>query len=453
MALDDVPSSSSCMKGVPAMSNQKHLTLDDRNYIHSGLNTGKSFRQIANHLDKDPSTISKEVRQHRSRLLTGPVGRISNKCIHRADCIVSGLCDHICGRQFCRHCNKCNAKCPDFQEEHCLLLSRPPYVCNGCVSLNRCILTRYLYKALPADHDYRTNLSTSRTGLSFTEEELQYMDELLTPLVRKKQSIHHICVSQADKILCCERTVYKLIEQSALTVRNIDLPRKVRYRARNTSKPFKVDKRCRIGRTYQDFLDYMNEHPDTPVVQIDSVEGHKGGKVLLTIFFTQADLLLMFLRDRNTSRSVIDIFNDLYEVLGKETFQRLFPVLLGDNGSEFSNPHAIECDVEGRMRTRVFYCNPSSPHQKPEIERSHEFIRMILPKGKSFDALNQSDVNLMTCHINSLIRKKLNNRSPIAAFSFFYGDSILRKLGLQEIPASEVNLTPALLRMERNKEQ
>lgn len=431
------------------MPNQKHLTLDDRNHIHSDLNTGLSFRQIARRLDKDPSTISKEVRHHRMRLLTGPIGRITNKCIHRAGCTVSGMCDHVCGKRFCRHCNKCNAKCPDFQEEHCLQLTRPPYVCNGCDQLNRCILTRYLYKALPADRDYRAALVSSRTGLSYTEEELLYMDALLTPLIRKKQSIHHICVTQADKVLCSERTVYKLIEQSVLTVRNIDLPRKVRYRARRQSHPFKVDKSCRIGRTYQDFQTYLKEHPDTPVVQIDSVEGCKGGKVLLTIFFTQSDLLLMYLRDRNTSRSVIDIFNDLYELLGRETFQRLFPVLLGDNGSEFSNPLAIECDAEGQPRTRLFYCDPSSPHQKPEIERSHEFIRMVLPKGKPFDTLTQTDMNLLTCHINSLIRKKLNDRSPMAAFSFFHGDLILRKLGLQEIPPEEVTLSPALLRMER----
>jgi len=432
------------------MPNQKHLTLDDRNYIHSGLNTGLSFRQIAHHLDKDPSTISKEVRLHRVSLSTGAVGRIPNKCIHRATCTVSALCDDpSCNHEFCRHCRKCNSKCPDFLEEHCLSLSKPPYVCNGCDLMYRCILTKYVYRALPADRDYRTSLAASRTGLSYTEDELLYMDEILTPLVRKKQSIHHICATQADKILCSERTVYKLVAQGVLTVRNIDLPRKVRYRPRCQSNPFKVDKSCRIGRTYQDFQAYMNEHPDTPVVQIDSVEGCKGGKVLLTIFFTQSDLLLMYLRNRNTSQSVIDIFNDLDEVLGRETFTRLFPVLLADNGSEFSNPNAIEYDASGLIRTRLFYCDPSSPHQKPEIERSHEFIRMVLPKGKSFDSLTQADVELLACHVNSLIRKKLNDRTPIAAFSFFHGDIILRKLGLRAIPPDEVTLTPALLRVER----
>jgi len=428
------------------MPNQKHLTLDDRSYIHASLNAGHSFRQIARHLDKDPSTISKEVRHHRMLLQTGAFGRIPNKCIHRETCTVSGLCDQPgCNRDFCRYCKKCNSRCPAFKEEHCHLLSKPPYVCNGCKLLKRCVLTKYFYRAIPANNNYRTNLVSCRSGLSYTEDELSYMDKLITPLVKKKQSIHHICVTQADSILCSERTIYKLIEQGVLTVRNIDLPRKMRYRPRRQNKPFKVDKNCRTGRTYQDYQKYIEDHPDTPIVQMDTVEGCKGGKVLLTIFFTQSDLMLMYLRNRNTSQSVIDIFNTLDEMLGRETFSRLFPVCLTDNGSEFSNPRAIEYDTSGQQRTKLFYCDPSSPHQKPEIERNHEFIRMVLPKGRSFDDLTQGDVDVLACHINSLIRKKLNDKSPITTFSFFHGDLILRKLGLQAIPPDDVSLTPALL--------
>lgn len=128
---------------------------------------------------------------------------------------------------------------------------------------------------------------------------------------------------------------------------------------------------------------------------------------------------------------------------------QLFPIILTDNGSEFSNPRAIEYDASGQMRTKLFYCDPSSPHQKPEIERNHEFIRMVLPKGKSFDYLTKGDVNLLACHINSLVRKKLNDRPPITTFSFFHGDLVLRKLGLQAIPPGEVTLTPELLAISK----
>jgi transposase, IS30 family len=432
------------------MPNQKHLTLDDRSYIHSGLKTGQSFRQIARHIDKDPSTISKEVRRHRSLVSTGAVGRIPNKCAYRSTCTVNNLCDLSgCNHDFCRLCKRCNTICSDFQEEHCQLLSKPPYVCNSCERINKCILTKYVYRAILANNNYKTHLVDCREGLSYSEDELRYMDEVIAPLVKKKQSIHHICVTHADNILCSERTIYNLIEQGVLSIRNIDLPRKVRYRTRRRSKSFKVDKNCRVGRTYQDFQEYIKEHPDTPIVQMDSVEGSKGGKVLLTIFFTQSDLMLMYLRDRNTSQSVIDIFNTLDETLGREAFLRMFPIVLTDNGSEFSNPNAIEYDASGQLRTKLFYCDPSSPHQKAAIERNHEFIRMVLPKGKPFDDLNQSEVDVLACHINSLVRKKLNNRSPITTFSFFHGDLILRKLRLRAIPPDEVTLTPSLLTSSR----
>jgi IS30 family transposase len=434
------------MKGALAMPNNKHLTLDDRSCIHASLNSGHSFRHIARLLDKDPSTISKEVRHHRICTATGAIGRIPNKCIHKTDCTISGLCNNPdCKLSFCRSCKKCNKICLDFKEEQCQLLLKPPYVCNGCDLMHRCVLTKYFYRAIPANNDYRANLTSSREGLSYTEDELRYIDKVITPLIKKKQSIHHICVTQADNILCSERTIYNLIEQGVLTARNIDLPRKVRYRPRRRSKAFKVDKNCRVGRTYQDFQVCINEHPDIPIVQMDTVEGCKGGKVLLTIFFTQSNLMLMYLRDHNTSQSVIDIFNTLDKTLGRKTFTRLFPIILTDNGSEFSNPRAIEYDSFNQQRTKIFYCDPSSPHQKPEIERNHEFIRMVLPKGKSFDHLVQGNVDVLTSNINSLVRKKLHDRSPITTFRFFHGDLILHKLGCQEIPPGEVNLTPGLL--------
>jgi IS30 family transposase len=428
------------------MSNHKHLTEDDRSKIHTWLNIGNSFRQIAILLDKDPSTISKEVRLHRIPMKDGSVGSTPNDCAKRLRCRLSGICEgRPCLKKFCRDCKLCNSKCPEFLEDRCPQILKPPYVCNPCKTINRCSLRKYFYRAISAHKSYLEKRTESRSGLSFTEEDLRYIDSVISPLIQKKQSVHHICVTQVDRIQCSERTIYNLIDKCVFSVRNIDLPRKVRYRQRRKNKPFKVDKGCRIGRNWQDFQAYLNENPDMPVVQMDTVEGNIGGKVLLTIFFTQSDLMLIFLRERNTSQSVIDIFNSLYETLGRDAFMQLFPLILTDNGSEFSNPKALESDAEGQMRTRLFYCDPSSPHQKAEIERNHELIRMILPKGRPFDNLTQDDADLMASHINCLIRKKLNNLSPTTLFSFFHGDVILLKLGLRVISPDELTLAPELL--------
>ena len=75
---------------------------------------------------------------------------------------------------------------------------------------------------------------------------------------------------------------------------NIDLPRKVRYNARKVECHLKVDKACLIGRTYEDFKGYLLEYPDLAITQLDPVEGKKGNKVLLTIHFVKAELMLAF---------------------------------------------------------------------------------------------------------------------------------------------------------------
>ena len=195
----------------------------------------------------------------------------------------------------------------------------------------------------------------------------------------------------------------------------------------------------------------MEENPDLAVVQMDSVIGRIGGKCLLTIHFVESSLMLAFLRDANTSQSVIDAINDLDKRLGQDLFGKLFPLILTDNGSEFSNPMKIECRDPADpsalpFRTRVFYCDAGCPYQKGAIEVNHELIRRVLPKGSSFDDLTQDDVNRMMDHINSYKRKKLNDRSPYETFSFHYGEEVLKLLGCTPVAAEDILLKPSLLK-------
>lgn len=88
-----------------------------------------------------------------------------------------------------------------------------------------------------------------------------------------------------------ERTLYTYINNGLFTARNIDMPRTIRMRPRkNVSAKLKVDKSCRIGRDFQSFRKYMSEHPDVSGRQLDSVEGVKGGAVLLTVHFVEQQL-------------------------------------------------------------------------------------------------------------------------------------------------------------------
>lgn len=91
--------------------------------------------------------------------------------------------------------------------------------------------------------------------------------------------------------------------------------------------------------------------------------------------------MLAFLRDPNDALSVIDIFEKMYLELCPDRFQKLMPVLLADNGTEFSNPSAIELDRQENPRTRMFYYDHSAPYQKGSAECNHELIRCFFPKG------------------------------------------------------------------------
>jgi IS30 family transposase len=179
---------------------------------------------------------------------------------------------------------------------------------------------------------------------------------------------------------------------------------------------------------------------------MDTVEGVKSGSVLLTIHFTDSRFMLAFLRAANTAASVTEVFDSLYEVLGHELFEELFPVLLTDNGSEFSNPSAIEFNSEGKERTRIFYCDPSCPYQKGAAENNHELIRRIFRKGLPFDSYSQEDISLMMDHINSYTRKALGRRSPYEVFQFLHGADVLKKLGAAPILPDEITLHPSLLK-------
>lgn len=424
-----------------------HLSLDDRITIAQMLSGGQSFKRIALAVGKGCTSISREVRGHLLFKKTGGYGRPFNACAHRRDCTVRSLCAQCPSpkKGRCSLCDKCNDHCPDFERQACPRLEKPPYVCNGCPDKARCTLEKRFYDGAHAHKEYRALLSECRSGIPYTEEEIRHLDGIVSPLILRGQSLNHICANNKDALMVSESTLYRLVGYDVFQARNIDLPRKVRYSRRKKKKGYKVDKGCRIGRTYEDYLRYRGAHPDIPVTQMDSVEGKKGGKVLLTIHFVKTELMLAFLRDANDSRSVLDIFERLYLELGPDTFMSLMPLILTDNGSESSNPRAIEYDRQDNRRTRIFYCGPSSPGQKGSAEKNHELIRYVLPKGCSFDDLTQKDISLLMDHINSYSRESLGNRCPYEMFSSIYGQGPLDALGCHRIPPDRVELTPPLL--------
>lgn len=418
----------------------KHLSYDERLEIESGLKDNLSFKQIAKNIDRDCTTISKEIKNHIIFKNSGAIGRPFFDCLYRHNC------------PYKKKGKKCISKlCEHYKKESCEKLKKPPYVCNGCLKRNICTLSKQLYDSTYAFKEYKDNLQEARTGITYSEKEIEHLNDILIPLIKEqKQSIHHAVINNKNTIMCSEKEIYNLVNLGILEVRNIDLPRKVRFKQRSKNiTHYKIDKECLTNRKYDNYIEFLSNNPDINIVEMDTIEGIKGGKVLLTIHFVNCSFMLAFIREHNDAQSVINIFNMIENKFGIELFKKLFPVILTDNGSEFSNPIEIEFNMNtGELRTQIFYCEPGRPDQKGACEVNHEMIRRILPKGTSLDNLTQEDINLMMSHINSYKRKKLNNCSPLQLFSIMYGKDIAIQFGIIEIDSNNVNLSENLLKKD-----
>lgn len=420
-----------------------HLTLDEREYIEHELMNNTSFADIAKYLGKDKTTISKEIKKHRIRKEGQSIHIGFNKCARRYNCHRKNICSTRCKKE-CKQCKDCNSVCPDFEDGICFRLKHSPYVCNGCSNRFNCRSTKYYYRALPSFNKYKNILSESRQGINMTELELSNLDKLISPLIKKGQSISHIYQTHDNP--CSRSTLYRYLSKNCFSVGPIDLPRKVRMKKRREKRIEPKYTKAMTNRTYEDFQKYIELHPELPIVEMDTVEGVKGGRVLLTFLFRNSRLMLAFILYEKTQKEVLRVFNMLEYELGNELFEKTFPIILTDNGAEFGNPLSLEFNEEGIGRTRIFYCNPRASYQKGMLEKNHEFIRYVLPKGTPFERLLQTDINLMINHINSLGRASLNWFSPIDVAKFTLDKEVIKKLNLVKISPDKIHLNTKLLK-------
>ncbi len=147
-----------------------------------------------------------------------------------------------------------------------------------------------------------------------------------------------------------------------------------------------------------------------------------------------------------TQKSVINAINNLCDTIGIRMFKKYFPIILTDNGSEFKDPWSIEKNEAGTQRTRVFYCDPYVSNQKGRLEKNHEYIRYIIPKGRSMYNYTQEDISLMASHINSTARDSLNGATPFDLAELLLDKRIPILTGQYKVSPDNVLLKPALLK-------
>lgn len=179
---------------------------------------------------------------------------------------------------------------------------------------------------------------------------------------------------------------------------------------------------------------------------MNTVEGKKGGKVVLSLKVVKVQMQFYFVLADKTADSVVSKLNEIESIIGIENYKKIFRIILTDNGSEFTDVDGmITSPSTGEIRTDLYFCHPHQSGEKGSCENNHELLRYSLPKGKHFDKYDQNSFTKVTSHVNSLIRLSVSYSTPVEMFRVFYGNEILEKIGVSLIPPNEVLLKPELL--------
>ncbi len=392
----------------------KHLTIDDRISIQECLDHGLTFKAIGRRIGKDQTTVSKEVKKQITEMETG-YKHIDDK-----------------------------GKAPP--AETCPNLLKAPFVCNPCSKRHCCRKARRLYLAKNAHMAYRKLLEDSRTGIPLGKEQFYENDSIIARGLRNGQHLYHIL--QTNDLGVSKSTVYRHVKMGYMSFCSLDFPRIVKFKPRRKHREDVVPKGLRAGRSYEEFLAYCSQHDATSWVEMDTVIGRIGGKVILTLDFTFCNFMVGLLLENKTAAEVSEKVRALKAKLLSLgfAFGELFPLILTDNGGEFADVFSLENAPDGTKETCLFFCEPYKACQKPKVEKNHTLFRDIVPKGKSFDRFSQETVNLIFSHVNSVKRKSLNGKSPCEVFAFAFGLGILAALGIAMIDARRVIQSPTLLK-------
>lgn len=423
--------------------NNKHLTLDERKIIQTGIENRSNKVDIARTIGKDPTTIAKEIRKHR-------IFKPRNQFIYPSICI---------HRQACGGCKK---RCSKYEEIKCNKRDKSPGACNKCPNIAKCHLDKYFYYAAQADDEYKQDLVDFREGINLTTLEAKELAHILKPLLDQGQSLYQI-KSSHNEIKQCIKTLYNYIEMGVFKeygIDNFSLKEQVnrkqfKHKYKKRKEPANYE-----NHKYKDYLKFKEDNPIVPTTEMDTVLNSKSGPYIQTFYFEGSGLMIGFLHEEKTSESMAKTLDDLENKLGHDLYRELFPLILTDRGIEFEKVDLFEFNQEtGEFRTNIFYCDAYQSSQKPHVENTHNYIRDIIPNEMDISNITQDDLNLMFSHINSTPRKSLKGKTPYEVFGFMMstsenpnrGKEILDLLNIKEIKRDEVTLKPYLIKHNKNK--
>ena len=429
----------------------KQLNNEDRLSLERCLQRGMNLTDISKYLNCSISTVKKEIDRNKVLKIAS---RYKNTCGLKKICIKYQVCGNFKCTHACKDCKlsmvNCNDYCNDYTNiPHCKNFKHLCGVCNGCNQFSECKLNKYIYTASDAQKNHKMNLIDSHKGARITSEEAKELTEFLKPLILRNLSLEVIKSQYPNKFKYSVQTIYNWIDKKILDLDNIMLVRKVKYSKRKSSnKDEPIYSRVYLeGRYYDDFLTYITEHPMDEVVEMDTIEGSHHASFIMTLLFRRCNFMLAFKIQDQSSQSIIDVFDEIKTYLGNETFKQYFSVILTDRGKEFTKPLEIEVDnTMGEKLISVFYCDSRQSQQKGKIEKNHEELRKIFPKGFDFNSINQDQLNLALAHVNSYPRKMFGYKTPHDLFKAYACEALLDLNNSKKISFKDLNLSPSLIK-------
>lgn len=405
-----------------------HFTLETRKLIEERLNESKTITEISNELQRDRSNIGKEIMKH--RIATFPsTFNYDHPCLKHVNCSMKTY--------------ECYKTCKNIEIKLCENLISSPHVCNGCQKKKYCRHVRYYYNAVEANNEYVNSWKKDRSKLRYTPLELDILNNDFKVLVLNCKSIYHALIVINKRGFNFKiSTIYKQIERGQLALKKSDLPRCRKTKQKEVRD--KSYKRDIDGHTYEDYNSYKEENPNAVETQMDTVEGIKenDAPVFFTIEIVDIKFILIFKLTSQNAKEVSNKLKLLKEILGNEIIEKIFEILLTDNGKEFIR---LDDLIEILPNANIFYCHPYSSYEKGNIENNHELIRRVIPKGISLKCYPQKDLDLLCSHINSLYRESLDGKCPFDLVENYISKDVLDKLNLKKIDDDKVVLVPKLL--------
>lgn len=369
----------------------EHLNFEKRKIITKMISLKNSLCEIADLLNMDPTSISKELKRNRYLSCKGNLKNVK--------------------------CNK---------------LDRFPYVCNCCSRrYTDCKYDQYRYEAQYAQERADEKLHNSRKGINVNKEEFEKINSLVKEGVGRKESVYHIVNSHDINVSV--PTIYRWINNKLMTTTKMDLPYAITFKKRKKKIEkynYSNNKIDRTSRTYLDYLEYRRSFPGEYSAQMDFLGSIKSdSKSILTLTIPELHFVLLKIIENPTQQKVIEFFNKLEDELGTNNFTTVFPSILTDRDPCFIDYIGIEFShVTGVQRTRLFYCDAFKSSQKGNVENMNKQLRKFFPKKASVDHFTDSQIKEINQIINNTKVASLGGFTPKEAFIKTYGIELLERI-------------------------